>query len=243
LIKANFDLGLKDYPLYQEEHRKELNDKIIEHFYFREIGLQTPELFKRFLNRKMNEIMPYYNQLYKSEDVKFNPLYNVEMTETYEHKSRTDGTSNVNAESNQSTNSKDKSSSSGYVNGSNITDNHVENIGVKSDTPQSNLSIEDIKNNKYASETQYDHNDIKNNETSNQTSSNEINSEQNAAAESKSNSDMSSVQNVIDSFIRKTEGSSAGLPFSKALKQWREIMLNIDMMIIEELDPLFMQIY
>ena len=46
-----------------------------------------------------------------------------------------------------------------------------------------------------------------------------------------------------ETYTRKTEGSSAGLPFSNAIAQWREIMINIDMMIIEELEPLFIQLW
>ena len=60
--------------IFDECHRKELNDKIIEHYYFREIGAETPDRFNFYLRRKMREIMPYYNQLYISEMIKFDPL-------------------------------------------------------------------------------------------------------------------------------------------------------------------------
>lgn len=40
----------------------------------REIGLETLELFRYFMRMKMWEIMPYYNQLYKSELIEFDPL-------------------------------------------------------------------------------------------------------------------------------------------------------------------------
>ena len=77
LVENHFDLGLKDYPIFDENYRATLNDKIIKHYYFREIGLETPGLFKFYLNQKLAEIMPYYNKLYKSELIEFNPLYNV----------------------------------------------------------------------------------------------------------------------------------------------------------------------
>lgn len=44
--------------------------------------METAELFKRYLNTTMCEIMPYYNQLYKSELLEFNPFYNVDKTIT-----------------------------------------------------------------------------------------------------------------------------------------------------------------
>ena len=49
--------------------------------------------------------------------------------------------------------------------------------------------------------------------------------------------------NTTESYVRKTLGSSAGLPFSKAIKQWRDIMINIDMQIINELKNNFMLIW
>ena len=62
LIENGFDLGLKDYPIYDEDYREHLNDMIIKHYYISEIGFETAELFKMQLNNKMNEIMPYYKK-------------------------------------------------------------------------------------------------------------------------------------------------------------------------------------
>ena len=56
LIEGNYDLGLKDYPIFDESYREQLNNKIIQHYYFREIGFETEALFKNRLNQKMNEI-------------------------------------------------------------------------------------------------------------------------------------------------------------------------------------------
>ena len=80
LVDRGFHFALDDYPIFDECHRKELNDKIIEHYYFREIGAETPDRFNFYLRRKMREIMPYYNQLYKSCLLEFNPFYNTDLT-------------------------------------------------------------------------------------------------------------------------------------------------------------------
>ena len=88
LVENGFDLGLDTYPIFDENYRTPLNAKIVEHFYFREIGQETPALFRRFLNRKMNEIMPFYNQLYKSALLDFDPFNNYDMrTEGRDRKS------------------------------------------------------------------------------------------------------------------------------------------------------------
>lgn len=88
IIDSGFDIGLKSYPIFDESYRDKLNNKIIEHFYFREIGLETAQLFKRFLNRKMNEIMPLYNQRYISAQIEYDPLKTYDFTETNESTSK-----------------------------------------------------------------------------------------------------------------------------------------------------------
>lgn len=74
LLARGYPLALDSYPIWAEEYRSYLNNKIIDHFYFREIGQETPDRFNFFLRRKMNEIMPYYNKLYESELISFDPL-------------------------------------------------------------------------------------------------------------------------------------------------------------------------
>lgn len=52
------------YPIFDVEYRPQLERKILLHYLFDEIGAETFDRFKIFLMSKMNEIMPYYNQLY-----------------------------------------------------------------------------------------------------------------------------------------------------------------------------------
>ena len=64
-----------DFPIFDESYRSVLERKILKHFYTREICEETVGLWKLRLNTRLNEIMPYYNKLYKSELLNFNPLY------------------------------------------------------------------------------------------------------------------------------------------------------------------------
>lgn len=73
-MKRGYPLALNNYPIFDEGHRAILNNKIIRHYYFREICCDSPERFNFYLETKMAEIMPYYNQLYKSELLEYNPL-------------------------------------------------------------------------------------------------------------------------------------------------------------------------
>ena len=67
-----------NYPIFDENHRAELEKKILKHYYTREIGFETVGLFKLYLNNRMTEIMPYYNKLYESETFEFNPFINTD---------------------------------------------------------------------------------------------------------------------------------------------------------------------
>lgn len=69
-----------DYPIFDESYRPVLEKKILKHFYTREIGYETYGRWKLALDSKMNEIMPYYNKLYNSELIQFNPMYDFDET-------------------------------------------------------------------------------------------------------------------------------------------------------------------
>lgn len=154
-----------DWPIFDEAYRLPLEIKILKHFYTREIGLETVGLWKLKLDTKLNEIMPYYNQLYKSELIEFNPLYDVDITRehvgenTGNHK--TDGgfsdTANVsnNAEVDDTTNftGKVNGTDESTTQGTNDqTSNNVKTVTGKntnrySDTPQGALT--DLEANTY----------------------------------------------------------------------------------------------
>lgn len=84
-----FDFG---YPIFDETYRSILETKILRHFYLREICAETVGVWKHFLDMRMNEIMPYYNKLYESELIEFNPLYDVDLTKDYNKDGKGTGT-------------------------------------------------------------------------------------------------------------------------------------------------------
>lgn len=65
LIDNNFDFQLTEYPIFNETYRETLNQNILNHYYNDEIGFETASLFRFHLKARLNEIMPYYNNLYK----------------------------------------------------------------------------------------------------------------------------------------------------------------------------------
>lgn len=69
-------IGLDEYPIFSESYRSILNAKIIEHYYFKEIGCDTLARFRWYMRTKMNEIMPKYNVMYESQNRIVDPLTN-----------------------------------------------------------------------------------------------------------------------------------------------------------------------
>jgi len=88
------DIGLQYYPIFQEDHRDTLTGKIVDHYWNREIGMLTIDQFQLAMRRKMNEVMPFFNQLYTSELIKFDPLSTVNLKTMSHGKSLQDVTAN-----------------------------------------------------------------------------------------------------------------------------------------------------
>lgn len=90
-----------DFPIYDETYRAVLETKILRHYYMREIGLETVGLWKFCLETKLNEIMPFFNQLYQSATLDFNPFYTVDYfktsTMTRDSEANGTGTSHINS--------------------------------------------------------------------------------------------------------------------------------------------------
>ena len=203
LMDNNFDFGLKDYPIFDEEYRTVLNNKILMHYYMDEIGFETAGLFKVYLNNKMNEIMPYYNELYKKQkDLLLNFDKTTNLTETFTRDNTTD------------TNTKSNSTSSNTASGS--------SKNVYQDTPMGNITGQDIDN--------YDH-----------ASSQEFNKNQNTSS-IEDNSNLTGKATSLENYIRTKTGNNGRLYGIEILKMIKNNYMNIDEMVINELQDLFMGI-
>lgn len=75
------------YPIFDEEYRKIFETHFIRTFYMREIGTETEELFKFNLETWLSVNMPYFNKLFESELLQFDPLSNSKMDVTHTKKS------------------------------------------------------------------------------------------------------------------------------------------------------------
>ena len=156
--KEAIDEAMATYPLYEQEEkarefgtayhvptRKELNNKILNYYRFREIGFETFGRFIFELKTALEEIMPKYNQLFYSADQDFNPIYNVDY-EKIIGRDRTDSTISNSAntstdETNATTNTKDITSGTPQ-NELNVATKNIEQVSY-ADTANWNQNIDE----------------------------------------------------------------------------------------------------
>lgn len=156
------DYNIEDYltPIQIEQITKfnvwskdRLAKKIVDHYYMREIGFETPGLFKHYAKVSMQEIMERQFPKIYSNFLEYDPLSNVDFTEEYtrEIEGSSEGTSNSNSTNN----------ASGY--------------NIINDTPQTRITKQDLDTGVYASQTnQSDTSSNIEDETNAQSSSNTI---------------------------------------------------------------------
>lgn len=258
-----------DYPIFDESYRLSLEKKILKHFYTREIGFETVGLWKLKLDDRMNMIMPYYNQLYKSALIEFNPMYDIDLTT--DHTLKHSGDENGKIDSSGTNHTKynetyDKtregseegdSSGNSQTNGTtNTTGNSTsKTVEAYSDTPQG--SLQNIENNTYLTNGKITNNtgSTTNKETTNvneETTANEKrNNEENENGSRdynidgrNSNSETNSkIINSLDDYIQHVKGKNGGRSYSKMLMEFRETFMNIDAMVVDELKDLFFKLW
>lgn len=244
------------YPIYDESYKPILETKILYHYYTREIGLETYGLWKLKLNTKLNEIMPYYNQLYRSALLEFNPLWTEDIQT--EHTRGTDGTS-LNVADKQSDSStsninvgdrnKKGNENNSNLNASEGTVHSDETSRDKyADTPQGALT--DLEDDKYLTNARKITDEI-DSLTRNQNTS--VGAKENTEKEEttntnignnvfKENSQNNNVFSNIEEYLEKVQGRR-GKDASELLLKYRKTFLNIDMQVIDELEELFMHLW
>lgn len=269
------------FPIFDENYRNVLCGKILKHYYTREISEETVGLWKLRLNTKMNEIMPFYNQLYKSELYTFNPFYDVDLTTKHDGKKTQNEekteTGNKEVTSERNINSETSKNATGEtttgrdttttddgttVNTIQGTTGETGSVGVTdlySDTPQG--SLQNVENQTYLTNARKTNTtsktDTANNVTENGTSKNTNTVTDNINVDTKNNESVSndskdgyeetsnntvngnSKINSTEDYILTVQGKNGGKSYSAMLKEFRETFLNIDMMIINDLSPLF----
>lgn len=237
--KALIDEKMSTYPLYvstsKQEYgipniiptREELNKKILDYYKYREIGFETVGRFLDELEISLNEIMPYYNQLFFSADQDYNIIYNVDYKRTIDRDLSGNTTSTSTGET--TSNSTDSNTTS--------TTTNLYNKNVESDTPQSQLGI----TNKQIDSVDYANKVTWNKDTTEQSGT----STGTATTTADSTASGSGTNKEIESTLETTKGNFGVVSAQDLIKKYRELIINIEQMIINDprITELFMLIY
>ena len=247
LVESGFDIGLNEYEIWDENYRAVLNKKIMDHYWFREIGQETPGLFKFYLNRTMNEIMPYYNQLYETTILEYNPIHNADYTETHEISRTHDNTVDTigSYEGNDSSTSVVSNSNHNTTEENTTSNSDTNNKHIAIDTPQSALDITDIDSVTYASQINFDNNSGVTTGSGSITQDNSGESNSNVTNEqtgSNTNKREDKGMNT-ETFLRKLHGNYGVKTTQSMIKEERDLIINIDMQIIRDLEDCFMNVF
>lgn len=244
------------FPIFDESYRTVLERKIVMHYYTREIGYETVGRWKLALNTKLNEIMPYYNKLYNSELIEFNPMYatdiktkrdNTKVEDRNKSEDRTVIAERNKTDNNTRTINTTKTDAGNHSN--TITDVPNETTyELHSDTPQGGLvGVDSETYLSDANKTTRNGTNVKTDNGTNGLTSTDTGTIGDARViddnlDTNDNKTSSEDATTTDDYLEHVYGYSNYSP-SKLLDEYRETFLNIDMMIIKELNKLFMGIW
>lgn len=235
-----------DYPFFDENYREQFETNFITNFYSREIGFETEGLFKFRLESWLNINMPYYNDLFETTKLDYDPLLNARMTterETLSDENR-DDTRNIN----QLSNTKGKTSGEMDRDSTAKSDTKDDNFSRKvgSDNPDSRLALQTKEGKgviEYASTI--DENKVNDNSVTN--------TEGNTKTITEDESNIDSKTDQTDDYNRKVtgkenykefrEGKIGTESYSRMLMEYRQAILRIEVEIHRELQQLFMLVY
>jgi hypothetical protein len=219
-----------DYPIFDPLYKKVFETHFIRKFYMREIGAETEGLFKFNLETWLIINMPFFNKLFQSELIIFDPLTNTKIDVT--HTNKKDTTQNQTGTmdgTNISTNNQD-------TNGSLTEDNFDRQLD--SDNPDSRLSI---TANDGQGVIEYAKTIKENNENNSKTSTNHVTGTGNDTTSVNSTND--ATINETEDFVESKIGKIGGQSYSKMMNEYRESLMRVENKIFAEMQELFMLVY
>ena len=213
VISNSWNKIFDNFPIFDESYRSVLCSKILKHYYTREISAETVGLWQLWLNTRMGEIMPYYNKLYESALLEFDPFKDTNYSRnhggTFTGDTVRNGRSEIDVDNSVTSN--------GTSNSKNLF----------SDTPQG--AITNIENESYLTNATL----IKDTDT------NTTNTDGNSTTQNTETTGITNTDNWIETIV----GKQSTVSYSKLLQEFRDTFLNIDVMIINDLSDLFMNLW
>ena len=266
LFNFNYDFYCDDL-----EVKKKFEEKFINHYWLHEIGCETPARWNQMLKSRLNLIMPYYRQLYQTElaSQNINFLLNKDLHETFIREIDTENQLSGTNTTNQNSSGTNSFSQTGSTNSTNSmsqnatssSTNSTEQNGTTTNTHKESAINDGVAmatlSDGYLTGTSSDTGTSTNVSTSSSTSENEST----ASSSSTDDNETSGTSNSTDSvettgttsqtgnekMVEKTDLLSQGnigvTSSAELLQKWREVLINIDEMLIKDCHDLFMQVY
>lgn len=257
------------FPIFDEAYRETLAKKILMHYYMREIAHETPAMWQLRLNVKMNEIMPYYNKLYKAYTLEFNPLYDVDYWTTRNGNRNENKTETANRTTTEKSNEKGQTTANQHTSGEESKKDTSTNAGTaktltrndeggegwvyENDTPQG--GVDGLLNLSYLSKA------TKTTNTGNSSGSSDLTTSDNGSLTSSGthssgmdstgstqtdttrngtdNNELHGINATTENYVDHVAGKTGGKTYSAMLEEYRNSLINIDLLIIRELEDLF----
>jgi hypothetical protein len=220
-----------DYPIFDEAYRNVFENHFIRKFFMREIGFESEGLFKFQLETWLQINMPYWNKMFESELIEYNPLQNAIMDVTHNKK-------NDSASDSAATQTNQHDSTTGADSNSTVTGNQF-NRNLESNNPDSRLqltsNVDGTGTIEYASSIDESLGNDSRNSTAHTGGSN--------SATDTSNSSANSSVNETEDFIQHRIGKIGVQSFPKLIQEHRDALLRIENKIFDEMQDLFMLLY
>lgn len=239
-----------NYPIWDESYKITLETKILKHYFNKEIGMETIGLWKLYLEERLNLIMPYYNQLYETASKNYDYMTDVNSTEIYTATKSNNEVADFTLSGNLTGSTTDMGKdvintvSKNIDTGTRDSNNTINKKNLESDLPQANYANLDYGTQlteENQTETMHDSTNQTTNFTNGSTAdrNNTTNAKQDTTQASKN-----TVNNSGDeTYTRTRKGAFGGKSLTQLMLEYRESLINIDNMIINELSDLFMLIY
>src|SRR5690606_15572480 len=235
-----------DYPIFDEEYRPVFETHFIRHFYMREIGFETEGLFKFYLETWLLVHMPYYNQLFKSELIEYDPLSNSQVIVAHEQLKDRGHTEERNSNRRDEGKSKNIAKTTNQANSNSESIHDTFSRDVSSDNPDSRLQLQTEQGKgviEYASKIDEEKNDGKVTSTGDSTSvvdgneTSEYDASENRLDKSNANT------NEVEHFLERRFGKIGVTTYPKMIMDFRKSFLRLEQQIFNEMNQLFMLIY
>lgn len=249
LLKSDFQLFDFEYTFDDQAYKKELEQRVIDWFYDYEIGQETPEMFKHKFKTRWIKMIGYYNKLYNTTLLQYNPLSNYNLTEVLDQLSEHNNTENTQGSSTTRGNS--DSEFTGDIDQTGTTDDtrtddltrQTDGDEKMSDYPQQNIAGGDyLSGERKTTNTEQSTGTVKNTGSStNGTTTNNtetVNNEESTGSSGKTTNDGTDNTNYT-----KTIEGITGVTYQELIKAERENIVHITSGVIEEMKPCFIMIY